>query len=65
MLAEAEHVEPDLIGQLDLLEQVTQALLGADGPARLGVGRQFGERVDAKFHEGMRDVGRFDAGQRP
>jgi hypothetical protein len=29
MLADAEDVEPDLVGQLDLLEQVAQTLLGS------------------------------------
>ena len=31
MLADTEHVEPDLVGQLDLLDQVAQPLVRADG----------------------------------
>ena len=30
MLAEPEHVEPDLVGKLDLLDQVAQPLMRAD-----------------------------------
>ena len=30
MLAEAEHVEADLVGKLDLLDQVAQPLMRAD-----------------------------------
>ena len=40
VLADAEDVEPDLVGELDLLEQVAQPLLGADlvrGQLREGV----------------------------
>ena len=32
MFADAEDVEPNLVGELDLLEQVAQPLRGADGP---------------------------------
>src|SRR5204862_8349989 len=46
MLADAEHVEPDLVGQLDLLEQVAQPV-GGRGLAR----RQRPERVDAELHD--------------
>jgi hypothetical protein len=43
MLADAEHVEPDLVGQLDLLQQVAHALARR---AR----RQLPERVDPELH---------------
>ena len=46
VLADAEDVEADLVGELDLLDEVAQALGGADRPARLRVGRHLGERVD-------------------
>ena len=44
VLADAEDVEPDLVGQLDLLEQVAQPLLGVGRPCRAGSLR---EGVDA------------------
>jgi hypothetical protein len=49
MLSYAEDVEPDLIGQLDLLEQVPQSLSGAhlvpvSGDCRLC------ERIESDFH---------------
>ena len=45
VLAHAEDVEPDLVGELDLLEQVRHPLL--DGEVRVG---QLAERVDAELH---------------
>ncbi len=45
VLADAEDVEPDLVGELDLLEQVPEPLPGA----QLGRG-QLRERVDAQLH---------------
>jgi hypothetical protein len=45
VLADAEHVEADLVGQLDFLDQVTQAPLGSD--ARVHVG----EGVEPQLHE--------------
>ena len=41
MLADAEDVEADLVGERDLLEEVAHALLGTD------VATQLGEAVDA------------------
>ena len=38
VLADAEHVEADLVGELDLLDQVAQPLGGADRAARRRVG---------------------------
>jgi len=38
VLADAEHVEPDPVGQLDLLEQVLEPLRGLDpGPTSANV----------------------------
>ena len=45
VLADAEDVEPDLVGQLDLLDQVAQPLLRGLIP-----GSDVGERVDAELH---------------
>jgi hypothetical protein len=44
MLADGEHGEPELVGQLGLLEEVSHPLLGADS------GRQVGEGGQSKFH---------------
>ena len=41
VLADAEHVQPELVGKLDLLEQVGEALLGRDR-----IGGQLPEGVD-------------------
>ena len=50
VLADAEDVEPELVGQLDLLEQVGQPLLLADRLAGLRIGSPVGERVEAELH---------------
>ena len=49
VLAHAEDVESELVGELRLLEQVAQA------GRRVGVRpvRQLGERVDAEFHQAI------------
>jgi hypothetical protein len=44
MLTDAEHVEPDLVGQLDLLEQIAQTPVPVDARADLG------ETVDTQVH---------------
>ena len=49
MLPDAEDVEPDLVGELDLLEEVAEALGRGDDPTRVRVGRQLGKRVDPEF----------------
>ncbi len=48
-LAEPEHIEPDLVGEFDLLDQVPQSLMRADSA---GTGRHadMGESVEAKLH---------------
>src|SRR5688572_7131294 len=44
MLADAEHVEADLVGELDLFHQVAHALRSGQ------VRRAFDERIDSEFH---------------
>ena len=56
VLAQPEHVEAQLVGQLDLFQQVADALLGRDEAAGARVGRALGEGVEAKF-EGRMDRG--------
>ena len=49
VLADAEHIEADLVGELDLLDQIADALLRADDGAGR-VRRALSEGVDAEFH---------------
>ena len=49
VLAQAEHVETDLVGQLDLLDQVAQPFMRADG-ARTRFRADIRESVEAEFH---------------
>ena len=49
MLADREHVEPELVGELGLLEQVAHPLLGADARGEVGEGGK------SKFHDGNQD----------
>ena len=44
MLADAEDVEPDLVGQLDFFQEVAESLRCCDGLVR-----QLREGVDTKF----------------
>ena len=44
VLADGEHVEAELVGELGLLEQVAHPLLGGDARA------QIGEGGESKFH---------------
>ena len=44
VLADREHVEAELVGELRLLEQVAHPLFGRNARAHVGEGR------DAKFH---------------
>jgi hypothetical protein len=50
VLADAEHVEPHLVGELDLLQQVAHALGARHGAAGGGVGRGLREGVDPDLH---------------
>ena len=65
VLAEAEDVEPDLVGELDLLEQVAESLGRADDPTRLRVGRQLGERVDPQLHVSLPWQGKANSCAQP
>ena len=49
MLAEAEHVEADLVGKLDLLDQVAQPLMRADVTGTL-FHADVGKSVETEFH---------------
>jgi len=51
MLADAEDVEPHLVGELDLFQQIPQSLILSDQMARAGIPRALRERVDAEFHD--------------
>src|SRR3984893_8239904 len=44
VLADAEHVEPDLIGQLYFFQEIAESLCGSDGLVR-----QLREGIDTKF----------------
>ena len=50
VLADPEDVEPDLLGELDLLQEVAQPLRLACGEAAGRVRRDVGERVEADLH---------------
>ena len=53
MLADAEHLQADLIGQLDLLHQVAQPLRRAQDLPGGRVRRVLDEGIDANFHGGF------------
>ena len=50
MFADAENVEADAVGELDLFQQMLHALDGAEGEARGRVGDGRCEAVDADLH---------------
>ncbi len=50
VLADPEDVQPDLVGERRLLDQVAQALRGRDRPPRGRVGRELREGVETEFH---------------
>ena len=50
VLADPEDVEPDLVGERRLLDQVAQPLCGRDRPARDRVGGELREGVETEFH---------------
>ena len=51
MLAEAENVEADPIGEFDLLQDVGEAPVEVDRLARPRIAPGFDESIDAKLHE--------------
>ncbi len=50
MLAEAEDIEPDLVGEHDFLDQVAHPLPGIDLAAACRIVARLAEAVDAEFH---------------
>jgi len=50
VLADTEDVEPDLVRERRLLDQVAQALRGRDRPPRGRVGRELREGVETEFY---------------
>jgi hypothetical protein len=50
MLAEAEHVQADLIRQLDLLDEIAQALCGGEPMTGGSILRQLTKGIDTEFH---------------
>ena len=62
MLAEAEHVEADLVGKLDLFDQVAQPLMRAD-VAGAFFRADVGEGVETEFHIDILVGERFAAGR--
>ena len=50
MLAKAENVEPDLIGKLDLLDQIAQSSCRVDLLAGDRVGADIAECEEPEFH---------------
>ena len=50
MFTDAEDIEAELVGELDLLQQVPHPLLGADRLPRLGVGVELREGVETDLH---------------
>ena len=59
MLAEAEHVEADAVGELDLLEHVGEALVDVDRLAGLRIAPGLDEGVGAELHRGLDDTRDF------
>ena len=50
VLADAEHLEADLIGELDLFHQIAEPLRRRQRPAGRRVRRVLDKRVDADLH---------------
>ena len=50
VLADPVDVEADLIGQLDLIEQVSKPLADVDLASRRRIEARLGERVESDFH---------------
>ena len=53
MFAEAEHVEPDPVGEFDLLHEIGEGPVEFDRFAGRRVAPGLGEGVDAKFHQSL------------
>ena len=59
MLAQGKDVETDLLGQLDGLEQILQALGRRDQLPGVGIGGQLGEGIEANFECVVCDNGKL------
>lgn len=53
MLTEPEDVEPDLVRQLDLLDQAADPVCGTHLVPGLGVFPEVAERIDAEIHKAV------------
>jgi len=51
MLAETVHVQADLIGQLDLLDDLVQPVRSGDELPGGRISKRLGERANAKLHQ--------------
>ena len=51
MLAEAEDIEPDLIGEHDLLDEVAEPFRRAGPPSGDGIGSDVCEGIETDFHD--------------
>ena len=51
MLADAEDVEAELVGERDLFEEVAEAIGWSDGRAGYGIGECGGEAVYTDLHD--------------
>jgi hypothetical protein len=58
VLAPAASVSPDPVGELDLLEDIGEALVDIDRLAGLGIAPGLDESVSAKLHKDL-DMPRF------
>jgi hypothetical protein len=64
VLAKAEHVEADTVGELDLLQDVGEALVDIDRHAGQGVAPGLDEGVGAELHQDL-DMPRFQIAVEP
>ena len=62
MFAEPEHIEADPIGELDLLDDVSESLVDIDRLAGARVAPGLDEGVSAELHEDL-DRSRFSRGR--
>ena len=62
MFAEPEHIEPDAIGEFDLLDDVGEGLVDIDRLAGRGIAPGLDEGVSAELHEGPRQGALLGAG---
>ncbi|GAC1505319.1 MAG: hypothetical protein NVS1B3_03370 [Candidatus Dormibacteraceae bacterium] len=51
VLADPKYIEPNLVGQLHLLHEVSHPLSRWDATAAIGADPEVGKRVNAKLHQ--------------